>query len=134
MLHLYLDPSISYLSFFLRLSACFFSSGFPDWKGRLATTQVSLGREAFPSDDGGSSSKEGMTKRMVAFGWGAEDVSISLADMAAKGMEATYSMGDDAPLAVLSALPHVPYNYFRQRFAQVTNPPIDPLREGEVSQ
>ena len=104
-----------------------------DWKGRLASTQVSLGREAFPANGvEGSKSKEGMTKKMVAFGWGAEDVSISLADMAAKGMEATYSMGDDAPLAVLSALPHVPYNYFRQRFAQVTNPPIDPLREGEV--
>ena len=41
-------------------------------------------------------------------------------------------MGDDAPIAVLSERPHIPYNYFKQRFAQVTNPPIDPLREGVV--
>ena len=52
--------------------------------------------------------------------------------MAAEGTEATYSMGDDAPLAVLSSFSHTMYDYFKQRFAQVTNPPIDPLREGAV--
>lgn len=52
--------------------------------------------------------------------------------MAADGVEATYCMGDDAPLAALSSLPHTLYDYFKQRFAQVTNPPIDPLREGAV--
>merc|ERR1711907_927264 len=43
--------------------------------------------------------------------------------------EPTYCMGDDIPLAVLSSKPHILYDYFKQRFAQVTNPPIDPLRE-----
>ena len=49
--------------------------------------------------------------------------------MAALGKEPTYCMGDDIPLAVLSDKPHLLYDYFKQRFAQVTNPPIDPLRE-----
>jgi len=66
------------------------------------------------------------------FGWGLEDIGMQIQDMAGSGKETTYSMGDDAPIAVLSERPHVPYNYFKQRFAQVTNPPIDPLREGVV--
>lgn len=57
---------------------------------------------------------------------------MHIADMAGAGKETTYSMGDDAPLSVLSERPHPLYNYFKQRFAQVTNPPIDPLREGVV--
>ena len=57
---------------------------------------------------------------------------MQIADMAGTSKETTYSMGDDAPIAVLSERPHVLYNYFKQRFAQVTNPPIDPLREGVV--
>ena len=57
---------------------------------------------------------------------------MQIADMAGSGKETTYSMGDDAPISVLSERPHVLYNYFKQRFAQVTNPPIDPLREGVV--
>ena len=48
------------------------------------------------------------------------------------GAEPTYCMGDDSPLPVLASTPHVLYDYFKQRFAQVTNPPIDPLREGLV--
>ncbi len=52
--------------------------------------------------------------------------------MAEQGSEPTYCMGDDIPLPVLSDRPHILYNYFKQRFAQVTNPPIDPLREGLV--
>jgi glutamate synthase (ferredoxin) len=50
-------------------------------------------------------------------------------DMAAQGKEPTYCMGDDIPLAVLSDQAHLLYDYFKQRFAQVTNPAIDPLRE-----
>ena len=49
--------------------------------------------------------------------------------MAANGKEPTYCMGDDTPHAVLSEKPHLLYDYFKQRFAQVTNPAIDPLRE-----
>merc|ERR1712238_586584 len=66
------------------------------------------------------------------FGWSLEDIGMQINDMASGGKETTYSMGDDAPLAVLSERPHVTPNYFKQRFAQVTNHPIDPLREGVV--
>jgi glutamate synthase (ferredoxin) len=66
------------------------------------------------------------------FGWGLEDIGMQIQDMAGSAKETTYSMGDDAPIACLSERPHTPYNYFKQRFAQVTNPPIDPLREGVV--
>ncbi len=66
------------------------------------------------------------------FGWGTEDVEMQIASMASEANEATFCMGDDCPLAALSPLPHTLYDYFKQRFAQVTNPPIDPLREGAV--
>ena len=66
------------------------------------------------------------------FGWSLEDIGMQIQDMAGSAKETTYSMGDDAPQAVFSARPHPLYNYFKQRFAQVTNPPIDPLREGVV--
>lgn len=66
------------------------------------------------------------------FGWGTEDVEVQITAMASEGIEATFCMGDDAPLAALSEMPHTLYDYFKQRFAQVTNPPIDPLREGAV--
>ena len=64
-----------------------------------------------------------------AFGFTAEDFDLVIEEMAAQGKEPTYCMGDDIPLAVLSSKPHLLYDYFKQRFAQVTNPPIDPLRE-----
>ncbi|MEM9483670.1 MAG: glutamate synthase large subunit [Cyanobacteria bacterium P01_F01_bin.116] len=67
--------------------------------------------------------------QQTAFGYTAEDLDMIIQDMAAQGKEPTYCMGNDAPLAVLSDKPHLLYNYFKQRFAQVTNPPIDPLRE-----
>jgi glutamate synthase (ferredoxin) len=68
----------------------------------------------------------------TAFGYTFEDVDMVVEAMAQDGKEPIFSMGDDAPLAVLSAKPHLLYDYFKQRFAQVTNPPIDPLREGMV--
>lgn len=70
-----------------------------------------------------------LLQRQTAFGYTAEDVEMVIADMASGGKEATFCMGDDIPLAVLSTKPHLLYDYFKQRFAQVTNPPIDPLRE-----
>jgi glutamate synthase (ferredoxin) len=72
------------------------------------------------------------TFAQATFGWGLEDIGMQIADMAGSGKETTYSMGDDAPIAALSTRPHTVYSYFKQRFAQVTNPPIDPLREGVV--
>ena len=68
----------------------------------------------------------------TAFGYTLEDVEMVIEAMAQDGKEPVFCMGDDAPLAFLSQRPHLLYDYFKQRFAQVTNPPIDPLREGTV--
>ncbi len=65
----------------------------------------------------------------TAFGFSAEDLDLIIEAMASGAKEPTYCMGDDIPLAILSNKPHLLYDYFKQRFAQVTNPPIDPLRE-----
>jgi glutamate synthase (ferredoxin) len=70
-----------------------------------------------------------LLRHQTAFGFTAEDQDLVIEDMAGQGKEPTYCMGDDIPLAVLSTKPHLLYDYFKQRFAQVTNPPIDPLRE-----
>ena len=66
------------------------------------------------------------------FGFTREEVRMILAPMAAEGKDAVWSMGDDTPIAPLARAPRPVYSYFRQRFAQVTNPPIDPLREAVV--
>ncbi|MBD1862982.1 MULTISPECIES: glutamate synthase large subunit [Trichocoleus] len=73
-----------------------------------------------------------LLRHQVAFGYSSEDVEMIIESMAAQGKEPTFSMGDDIPLAVLSEKPRLLYDYFKQRFAQVTNPPIDPLRESLV--
>ena len=70
-----------------------------------------------------------LLRLQTAFGFTAEDLDLVIEEMAGSGKEPTYCMGDDIPLAVLSTKPHLLYDYFKQRFAQVTNPPIDPLRE-----
>ena len=68
-------------------------------------------------------------QRLRAFGYTREDVERILVPMCSNGAEPTASMGNDTPLAVLSDQPQLLFNYFRQQFAQVTNPPIDPIRE-----
>ncbi|HEY9804938.1 MAG TPA: glutamate synthase central domain-containing protein, partial [Candidatus Obscuribacterales bacterium] len=73
-----------------------------------------------------------LLQNQMAFGYTTEDVEMVITEMAASGKEPTFCMGDDIPLAVLSEKPHLLYDYFKQRFAQVTNPAIDPLREGMV--
>jgi len=70
--------------------------------------------------------------RQQAFGFTQEDLKFLIAPMAAAGEEALGSMGNDSPLAVLSDRNKPIYNYFKQLFAQVTNPPIDPIREAIV--
>jgi glutamate synthase (NADPH/NADH) len=70
--------------------------------------------------------------RLKAFGYTFEQVSLLLGPMAADSKEALGSMGNDAPLACLAQQPRLLYEYFRQLFAQVTNPPIDPIREAIV--
>lgn len=69
---------------------------------------------------------------LKAFGYSFEQVSLLLGPMAADSKEALGSMGNDAPLACLAHQPRLLYEYFRQLFAQVTNPPIDPIREAIV--
>ena len=68
-------------------------------------------------------------ERQLAFGYTIEDVRLILSPMAKDGKEPDGSMGTDTPLAVLSEKPQLLFSYFKQHFAQVTNPPIDPLRE-----
>ncbi|OGQ75274.1 MAG: glutamate synthase subunit alpha, partial [Deltaproteobacteria bacterium RIFCSPLOWO2_12_FULL_57_22] len=68
-------------------------------------------------------------QRLQAFDYSFEDLRINLGPMAQNGIQPVGSMGTDTPLAVLSDKPQLLYNYFKQLFAQVTNPPIDPIRE-----
>jgi glutamate synthase (NADPH/NADH) large chain len=75
---------------------------------------------------------ERLVVRQRAFGYTREEKTMVLAPMAANGQEPLGSMGNDAALAVLSDRPQLLYNYFKQLFAQVTNPPIDPYRENLV--
>ncbi len=79
-----------------------------------------------------SESTSTLLDRQQAFGFTQEDLKFLIAPMAANGEEAIGSMGNDSPLAVLSDKNKPLYNYFKQLFAQVTNPPIDPIREAIV--
>jgi len=76
-----------------------------------------------------SQSKIDLKTRQIAFGFNKEDEEMILSVMSEKGKEPIGSMGSDIPLAVLSKIAQHPANYFKQQFAQVTNPPIDPIRE-----
>ena len=80
----------------------------------------------------GEKAQPSLLDRQQAFGYTQEDLKFLLAPMAAAGEEATGSMGNDSPLAVMSNKLKPLYNYFKQLFAQVTNPPIDPIREAMV--
>jgi glutamate synthase (NADPH/NADH) large chain len=102
------------------------ASAYPykEWlsKNRISLSGISSGRvvkQRAPKHD----------EFMRAFGYAKEDVEKIIAPMATEGKEPVGSMGNDTPLAVLSDKPQSLYNYFRQQFAQVTNPPIDPIRE-----
>jgi glutamate synthase (NADPH/NADH) large chain len=78
------------------------------------------------------SDPETIFQRMRSFGYNREELKMILVPMAVNGQEPVGSMGNDTPLAVLSNRPKLLFNYFKQLFAQVTNPAIDPLREGLV--
>ena len=89
-------------------------------------------RQALKRISGGEATeieRQTLLRHQIAFGYNTEDVEMVIQPMASEGKEPTFAMGDDIPLAVLSERPHLIYDYFKQRFAQVTNPPIDPLRE-----
>ena len=70
-----------------------------------------------------------LQRKLVQFGFGQEDIDKTIVPMATTGQEPVAAMGNDTPLAVISDRPQVLFNYFRQQFAQVTNPAIDPIRE-----
>ena len=77
-------------------------------------------------------SSENLWRWQTAFGYTTEDVELVIEHMASQAKEPTFCMGDDIPLAVLSNKTHLLYDYLKQRFAQVTNPAMDPLRENLV--
>ena len=68
-------------------------------------------------------------RKLLTFGYGQEDIDRTIIPMATAGQEPVAAMGNDTPLAVISDRPQLLFNYFRQQFAQVTNPAIDPIRE-----
>ena len=78
-------------------------------------------------------SSQTVLQRQQAFGYTFEDLRFIVGPMANDGVQPLGSMGTDTPLAVLSNKPQLLYNYFKQLFAQVTNPPIDPIREEIVT-
>ncbi len=90
--------------------------------------------EDLPDDDIGSRDYDDtlLVTYQKQFGYSAEELDQCIRVLGENGQEATGSMGDDTPFAVLSSRPRLIYDYFRQKFAQVTNPPIDPLREAHV--
>ncbi|MDQ6998135.1 MAG: glutamate synthase large subunit [Mariprofundus sp.] len=97
----------------------------------LAKTQIQL--ENLPEEVAPQApDHDTMLHRQQSFGYTQEDIKFLMTPMAVSGQEGTGSMGNDSPLAVLSNRAKPLYNYFRQLFAQVTNPPIDPIREEMV--
>lgn len=96
----------------------------------LSTNRIQL--EKIHSGRKVTNSVDNLTAKEVEFGFGREDIEDTIIPMAVKGQEPTASMGNDTPLAVLSSQPQIFFNYFRQQFAQVTNPAIDSIRENLV--
>ncbi len=101
---------------------------YADW---LAQTQVKLEELPEPPrwEVGTGEPHEPLLDRQQAFGYTQEDIAFFLEPMGQTGEDPVGSMGTDTPLAVLSTRPKLLYDYFKQNFAQVTNPPIDPIRE-----
>lgn len=118
------------------------SAPYAEW---LAENRIRLDVQPEPDEpslvplDADAKTRAALTKtdpavvaKQRAFGYTAEDLRLIVSPMAGERKEPTWSMGDDAPLAVLSDVPRPVSAYFRQRFAQVTNPAIDSLRERKV--
>lgn len=96
----------------------------------LSTNRIQL--EKLKSGRKVSNSVDDLVRHEMVFGFGAEDIDNTIVPMCVNGQEPTAAMGNDTPLAVLSDKPQVFFNYFRQQFAQVTNPAIDSIRENLV--
>lgn len=93
----------------------------------LSTNRIEL--EKLKSGRKVDNSVDNLVRREIMFGYGEEDVDGTIVPMSVNGQEPTAAMGNDTPLAVLSDKPQIFFNYFRQQFAQVTNPAIDSIRE-----
>ena len=96
----------------------------------LSTNRIQL--EKIKSGRHVENKVENYERKLINFGFGQEDIDKTIIPMCTTGQEPVASMGNDTPLAVLSDRPQIFYNYFRQQFAQVTNPAIDPIREDLV--
>lgn len=96
----------------------------------LSTNRIQL--EKLKSGRKVSNAVDNLVRRELMFGFGEEDIENTIIPMCVNGQEPTASMGNDTPLAVLSDRPQVFFDYFRQQFAQVTNPAIDSMRENLV--
>ena len=101
---------------------------YAEWLGNVVALEDRIG----PGPEPRRYDADELRRRQVAAGISLEDLELILAPMAEEAKEAIGSMGDDTPLAVLSERHRPLSHYFRQNFAQVTNPPIDPLREAGV--
>ena len=101
---------------------------YADW---LARTQIVL-EDLPPVPPKAPEPSAALLDRLQAFAYTQEDLKLLMAPMATTGQEAVGSMGTDTPLSALSNRPKLLYTYFKQNFAQVTNPPIDPIREESV--
>lgn len=97
------------------------------YKQWLSTNRIEL--DALKSGRKVENSVSDYSCKLKVFGFTREDVEKTIVPMCINASEPTASMGNDTPLAVLSQAPQLLFNYFRQQFAQVTNPPIDPIRE-----
>jgi len=101
------------------------SHPYAEW---LARTQIKL-EEQRSVEPRATRSDVSLLDRQQAFGYTQEDLYLLMKPMAESGQEAVGSMGTDTPISALSSKPKLLYTYFKQNFAQVTNPPIDPIRE-----
>jgi len=93
----------------------------------LSTNRIQL--EKLKSGRKIDNSVPNFERKLINFGFGQEDIDKTVVPMATQGQEPVAAMGNDTPLAVISDKPQIFFNYFRQQFAQVTNPAIDPIRE-----
>lgn len=101
---------------------------YQEWIKNIVELEPIIG----PGDEPRLFDKQELRKRQIAAGFNIEDLELILQPMVEDGKETVGSMGDDTPLAVLSDKYRPLSHYFRQNFSQVTNPPVDPLREGRV--
>ena len=95
----------------------------------LSTNRIQLEKLKLKSGRHVEDSVENYERKLITFGFGQEDIDRTIIPMATAGQEPVAAMGNDTPLAVISDRPQILFNYFRQQFAQVTNPAIDPIRE-----